>query len=135
DDGPLETVAAVEAHGEPACRTVGRDAAVVRNEVAFCILGGDPALNRDASALDGGLCWNVQRCRMELVSGGDQNLAAHEIDARDDFGHRVLDLNSGIDLDEVELVAVDVHEELDGAGAAVLDRPADPCRRLANRGL
>jgi hypothetical protein len=35
------------------------------------------------------------------------------------FGHRVLDLDARIDLDEVELAGVGVHQELDRAGAHV----------------
>jgi hypothetical protein len=43
----------------------------------------------------------------------DQDLAWHDVDACDDFGDRVLDLMRGFDLDEEELAAVDVDEELD----------------------
>ena len=39
------------------------------------------------------------------------------------FGHGVLDLNSGIDLDEEELTGIHIEQELDGTGVLVMDGP------------
>ena len=130
DDRAAEAVAAVETHGEAAGRPVGRDAAVVGDEVAIGIFGRDAALHGHAAALDrcpargmptGGSC-SVWPC-------GDEDLAAHQVDAGDHFGDRVLDLDARVDLDEEELAAVDVEQELDRARAAVVDRAAQARRR------
>ncbi len=45
----------------------------------------------------------------------------------------MLDLDARVDLDEEELAAIDVHEELDGAGGAVADRLAQRDGRVADR--
>ena len=63
---------------------------------------------------------------------GDENLAAHQVDAGHDFGDRVLDLDTGIDFDEVELAAIDIEQELDGPGAAISHRLAESNGRLAD---
>ena len=46
----------------------------------------------------------------------------HQVDAGDQFRDRVLDLDAGVDLDEVEAVSL-VHQELAGAGVLVAGRP------------
>ena len=56
---------------------------------------------------------------------GDQNLAADDIDAGDDFRDRMLDLNSGIDLDEIEFASILVDEKLDGRGVVEMNGFAD----------
>ncbi|MDQ1105945.1 hypothetical protein QE405_003229 [Nocardioides zeae] len=53
---------------------------------------------------------------------GDGDLRLHEVDAEDLLGDGVLDLEPGVHLEEEELLGRRVHEELDGAGAAVVDR-------------
>ena len=52
-------------------------------------------------------------------AGGDADLLAHDVDAGDRFGDRMLDLQAGVHLDEVE-VAVLV-EEFDGADAQIAE--------------
>ena len=47
----------------------------------------------------------------------DADLLAHDVDAGDGLGHRMLDLQPGVHLDEIE-VAVLI-EEFDGAGAEI----------------
>src|SRR2546428_561192 len=72
---------------------------------------------------------NVQRRRVEARALRDEDLSPHQIDAGDHLRHGVLDLNPGIDLDEIELARIDVVEEFDGARGAVLHRGAEPdCR-------
>jgi hypothetical protein len=61
------------------------------------------------------------------LAGGDQELRLHEIDARDELGHRMLDLDAGVHLDEVELPVL--IEELERARAAVADRAAGLAQR------
>ena len=62
---------------------------------------------------------------------GDSDLALNEIEARDRFGDRVLDLDAAVQLEEEEVVALD--DELDGSGAAVADRPPERDRCLVER--
>ena len=73
-----------------------------------------------------------ERRVVQLVAVGDEDLAAHEIDAGHDFGDGVLDLDARVDLDEVELAAIDVEQELDRAGVPVADRAAQPRRGIAD---
>ena len=51
--------------------------------------------------------------------GGELDLLAHQIDPGDQLGHRMLDLQPGVHLDEVELAVL--VEELDRAEAAVVE--------------
>ncbi len=53
------------------------------------------------------------------------DLRLDDIDAGDDFGHRVLHLDARIDLDEVELAGIGIHQILDRAGADVIRRGCD----------
>ena len=55
---------------------------------------------------------------------GDEDLRAHEVDARDHLGDGVLDLDAGVHLDEV-VVAVLVHQELHGTGVDIAHFPGD----------
>ena len=66
----------------------------------------------------------------QLLAGRDADLLADQVDAGDQLRDRVLDLDAGVDLDEVEVVVL-VHEELAGAGVVVagLPWPAGPRRR------
>ena len=51
----------------------------------------------------------------------DPDLLLDDVDAGDELGHRVLDLDAGVDLEEVE-VALVVEQELERAGVGVLHR-------------
>ena len=55
----------------------------------------------------------------------DVDLRLDDVDAGDDLGDRVLDLDARIDLDEVELAGVGIHQELDRAGADIVGGAAD----------
>ena len=66
----------------------------------------------------------------ERLAGGDPELLADDVDAGDELGHRVLDLDAAVQLEEVEVAPVE--HELDGAGAAVADRAAERDRGLAH---
>ena len=54
----------------------------------------------------------------QVATVGDANLFAHQIEARDHFGHRMLDLQPGVHLDKIEFVVL--VQKLDRAGAAIL---------------
>ena len=55
----------------------------------------------------------------ERRAGGDADLLAHQVDAGHRLGDRVLDLQAGVHLDEVELAVLE--QELHRAGAAILE--------------
>ena len=82
-----------------------------RGREGFRVLGVDPALDRVAVELD-----LVLRAG-QAFAGGDADLLAHQVDAADHLGHRMLDLEPGVHLDEVEFAVL--VEEFDGAGAAI----------------
>jgi hypothetical protein len=52
-------------------------------------------------------------------AGGDADLLAHQVDAGDGLGDRMLDLQAGVHLDEEELAVLP--QELDGADAQIAD--------------
>ena len=70
----------------------------------------------------------------DLVAFGDPDLRLDDVDAGDLLGDRVFDLDARIDLDEIELAAVGIHQELDGAGMRVVGGMRQPQRSLAQRG-
>ena len=72
--------------------------------------------------------------RADRRSVEDVDLRLDDVDARDLLGHGVLDLDARIDLDEVELAGVGIHQELDRAGADVIRRPGDLQRMAAQFG-
>jgi hypothetical protein len=127
DDGAGETGGAVETDSEAAGRAVGLDASVVGHEFVFGILGGDAALEGETVARDVGLLRHADLGRMQRVALGDEDLGAHEIEAGDDLGDGMLNLDTRIHLDE-ELVAVEIVEEFDGAGVVVADLAGDADR-------
>ena len=53
----------------------------------------------------------------QRAAGGDADLLAHDVDAGDRFGDRMLDLQAGVHLDEIELAVL--VKEFDGAGAEI----------------
>ena len=58
----------------------------------------------------------VQR---EFAAGGDADLLDHEVDVGDRLGHRMLDLDAGVHLDEIELAVL--VEEFDRADAEIFE--------------
>ena len=73
-----------------------------------------------------------------MLAFGDPDLRLDDVEPGDDLGHRMLDLDARIDLDEVEFAGVGVDQEFDRAGADIFGRAADLQRRLAEplaRGL
>ena len=94
----------------------GRDGARCREEVASRVLAVDPELERVAA-----LRRVVERQRLAV---GDPELPAHQVDAGDLLGDRVLDLQPGVDLEEGDQPVLG-DEELDGAGTDVAGLQAD----------
>ena len=68
----------------------------------------------------------------ERLARRDPQLLLDEVEARDGLGHRVLDLQPGVDLEEVERAGL-VEQELGGPGVDVAGRPGEADRRLAHR--
>ena len=62
-----------------------------------------------------------RRLRIEPATGGDVELGGDEVEAGGALGDRMLDLQPGVHLQEVEPAAV-VGQEFDGAGPGVVDR-------------
>ena len=60
-----------------------------------------------------------------------RSLLLDEVDARDELRHRVLDLDAAVQLEEVEVAAVD--HELGRPRAPVADGAAERDRRVAHR--
>ena len=62
---------------------------------------------------------------------GDPDLGLHDVDAGDHLGDRVLHLDAGVHLDEVEVRPSCVQQELDRAGVDVADGAGERDGRLA----
>src|SRR6478735_10899853 len=65
---------------------------------------------------------------VEALAVRDAELLAHEVDAGDLLGHRVLDLEAGVDLEEADVTGRP-DEELARAGADVAGPPEDGLAR------
>src|SRR5207244_5555110 len=105
------------------CPSERRDRPRRREPPTEGVLGVDSALERGAAPLD------VVLGAPEWLTARDPELLAHEVDARDQLGHGVLDLKACVHLEEIG-VPLRVHEELHGAGADITRRPRDPARGL-----
>ncbi len=95
-----------------------------RGHEGLGILGIDAAFDRVAADL------HVALAVGQLLAGGDQQLLLHQVDAGDQLGHRMLDLDARVHLDEIELAVL--VQELEGAGAAIADRAAGIDAALAH---
>ena len=90
------------------------------------VLGVDARLDRVAVDRE------LVLAQRELLAGGDPELPLDEIDAGDHLGHRMLDLEAGVHLHEVE-GARRIRDELHGPGAGVADRLCGADGALAHR--
>ena len=113
--------AAVKPDAEAAGGAIRENPAVVRHEFIFRVFRGDPALNRVAVAGNFILRRHPDHRPVQFVPLGDQNLRAHQVEAGDDFGDGVLDLDARVHLDEEPFVLVEVVEKLNRAGVVVTD--------------
>jgi hypothetical protein len=119
---------AVDPHPRPRRRLVGLQASAAGNHLA---LGGqglqiDARLDREAARRRRGGEADI----LQGFAGGQADLGLDEIDAGDLLGDRVLDLQAGVGLDEGEVAALGVEQELDGPQGLVAHRRGDAHRRL-----
>ncbi len=101
------------------------DPAGGRQEVAERILGVDPAFDRPAVAA------HVLLRQGQPLAGRDADHQLDQIEAGDRLGDRVLDLQAGVHLEEIERL-VPVDDELDRAGRLVLHGASELHRLLAH---
>jgi hypothetical protein len=131
DDRPRIGRAAIQPDAVPGGRAIGRQAAIVRDEVVQRVFCRHPALQRVAVQLDLGLGRNAGRLGQGLALL-DQDLGLDDVDPGHLLGHGVFDLHAGVHLDEVELLGVHIHQELDRARAFVVDVGTDALGHLAD---
>ena len=87
------------------------------------VLGVQPHLD--------GMAAGLRHLARQAATPGDVELELHQVEPGGDLGDRVLHLQAGVDLDEVEGPGRRLEEELHGARALVLRGVADTERRLA----
>ncbi len=117
DDGTGKTVATVETNTGTAGSSVDLNLAGIGLKLLGRVFGGDTALNSETTSRDAVLG------QAELSKGSassDLDLSGNDVDAGNFFGNGVLDLDSGVDLNEVVAVLL-VDKELGGTGIAVVD--------------
>ena len=78
---------------------------------------------------------HAERFLVEPMSLRDEDLRAHEVDAGDFLGHRVLDLDAWVHLDEEPLPVSRIEKELDRAGVRESDSLAMRDRGVAKSWL
>ena len=105
--------AGVDAYARPRWRPVAGQAADGGQEVAVGILGVDACLDGPAGEL------HLVLGEGQLLAGGDADHLLDQVQPRHHLGDRVLHLQAGVHLEEVE-VEVLVDDELDRAGGAVV---------------
>ena len=118
-DFPALEDAGVVAHGDAVLypfrrRAVFHQAPRRRQEAARRVLRVDAALDRPPLELHIGLL------QAQLLAGGASDHLLDEVNAGDEFGDRVLDLQAGVHLEEIKAPVLP-GDELDGAGGVVLD--------------
>ncbi len=96
-----------------------------RRHKGFRVFRVDAALDCMALYLD------VFLPDVEFLAARDEQLLADDIDARDHLGHRVLHLQAGVHLDEIEFAVL--VQEFEGAGAAIADFQAGVDAARADR--
>ena len=106
-------------------RPVGHEPPGRGQEVARRVLGIDAAFDRPAGEL------HVALLELELLARRDADHLLDQIDAGDQFRHRMLDLQPRVHLEEEE-AAVLPGDELDRAGAVVADGLRQRDRLLAH---
>ncbi len=117
--------AAVDADALARGLLIAHQTADRRQEAAARVLGVDAGLDRPAVQPD------IVLAERQRLAGRDLDHQLDQIDAGDQLGHRVLDLQPGVHLEEVE-VAVAVDDELDRAGRVVADGAGQGHRLLAH---
>src|SRR5699024_4754884 len=121
--GVAGVVMRIQAHAGAAGGVVFGDSAGCGDE-GFRVFGVDAALESMAAQLD------VVLCVAQRFAGGDAQLLGHQIDAGDHFRHRMLDLDTGVHFDEMELIVF--VQELERAGTAIADALAGSDAQFAD---
>ena len=106
-------------------RAIAHQTAGRGQEVTGRVLGVDAALDRPAGELHVGLG------QAQLLAGGAADHLLDEVDAGDEFGHRMFDLQAGVHLEEVEAPVL-AGDEFDRAGRVVIHRLGERDRLLAH---
>ena len=122
--------AGIVAHRDAIRHALGRRAVARQppgrgHEIAVRVLGIDAALHRPAIEL------HVALLDRQLFAGGDTDHLLDQIDAGDEFGHRMLDLQPRVHLEEEEALVL-AGDEFDRAGAVVTDGLGERDRLLAH---
>ena len=77
------------------------------------------------------------RAKRELFAGGNPKLLNHKVGAGDHFSNRMLDLDTGVHLNEEEFAACRVEDKFDRSGVDVVERfdqgDSGLCHALARR--
>ena len=94
-----------------------------RHEALIGILGVDAALDRVTERRQ-----RTDRIDVEPLAAGNPDLPVDEVEAGHHLGHRMLDLQPGVHLEEIERAVV-VEQELDRARVGVAHRARDRGRR------
>src|SRR5262245_42501048 len=117
----------VDPHARTAGRMVRGDETGTRLEVPIGIFGVHPALDRMAAEAG-----EVSLRDAHRLTRGDADLLLHQVEPCHHFGDRMLYLDPGVHLHEVEALVL-IEQELDGPRADVVDRRREPHRGLAHR--
>ena len=120
DNRAGEGIAAVKTDAEAAAAAVGDELAGVRHEVVGRVLSRDTALDSMAHGLQILLLRQVDFRAMELIAFSNFDLGLHDIDTGNLLGNGMLNLNTRVNLDEVEL-AVGSSKEFYSAGADIIN--------------
>ena len=118
DDRTAVDVASVKTDAVSAGTAVGCHLSSVRGKVVLRVLGGDTALEGEATGGDILLLRDADDGMAELFPHGHQNLGANQVDAGGNLGDGVLHLDAGVHLDEIVIVVL-VHQELHRSHADV----------------
>ena len=114
----------VDAHADTGGMIDAQHLATGRQEAVGGVFGVHTALD--------GVTASERSLGRELCAAGDLELESHEVGRSHELGDRMLDLQAGVHLQEIE-VALGIDDELDGAGRLVLHRLGERDRLLAHR--
>ena len=105
----------IDPHARARCRLPDVDASGLRQEARIGVLGIEAHLDRVTLQMD------LVLCERQALAARHAQLPFDEVEAGDRLGDRMLDLQAGVHLEEVE-GPVGAEQELDRAGAAIADR-------------
>lgn len=118
NDGTSKAVTAVETDTVTTSAAVNFNLASIGLEILGGILSGDTALDGETTGGDAVL---GKTKLLKSSTSGDLDLGGDNVDPGDLLSNGVLDLDTGVDLNEIVAVLL-VDKELSGTGVAVVDR-------------